>query len=126
MPRRFDGDERGFFALFKVGNVVYSGGGQKQFEIGEIGSEAITIRPTSSKRRLRTRLTYRKLNATIEGFHAIDPQRIEKTFQQVLTNLELPKDHTNEAYLWVGQGIEGQTDERVRERPVLPRRDPAI
>jgi len=91
--------KREFALLFRVGDVMNSGGNRTQLEIVEIGEEVVIIRPTASNKNSH-RLAYGKLNATIEGFNEIDPNRIERTFQKILTDRNQKNDHTNETYLY--------------------------
>lgn len=92
--------KREFASLFSVGDIITSGGNQTKVEIAEIKDDFVVIRPTDSKKRKPHRLTYGRLDATVDGFSEIDPKRIVPTFQAALVKRGQPKDHTNETYLY--------------------------
>lgn len=83
--------------LFKIDDVVNSGGGRSSFSILEISDEFVRIQ--STKAQASTQLGYDKLSVVIDSFQKVDPHQIEKTVRTLLETFGL-NETRNESYLY--------------------------
>ncbi len=86
-----------FKQYFSVDDVIASGGGRSFFRITKILDDRVRIQPTEST--TASRLRYDKLSVVIDQFENIDPNRIEITVGEVLSDNGL-QDTQNESYLY--------------------------
>lgn len=75
-----------FGSLFKVGDIINSGGPSDRANSAQLEILAIEddlIRYKSVKSQTRIKLRYSDLDVVLEGFSRIDPEAIQRTIQRV-------------------------------------------
>jgi hypothetical protein len=89
-----------FERVFKVDQIVLSGGLRSKLRIDRISDEWFSVVPVFGKLQQPQRMDFDQLSAVIDGFNDIDPKRIEPTIQPVLISHGLKKENTTENYLY--------------------------
>jgi hypothetical protein len=92
-----------FAKLFKVGEVIDSGGATNRenharLEILDIGEVSVHYRSLKSK--IKNRVRYSNIDVILEGFGKIDPRSIQPSIQRVLVDAGLRKNYSTENYIY--------------------------
>lgn len=82
---------------FILGEIVYSGGNRSSYKITDILNDRVKISPIKAK--TQSSLSYKKIAIVVEGFHNVDPKKIELTTFQLLKAHGI-NDTKNEVYLY--------------------------
>lgn len=83
--------------LFRVNDVIASGGGKIEFCVTEILDDRIRVRSTSSSK--KDRLWFHKLAVVLETFDSIDPNRIHSSIVDIYNSRKINFTQ-NETYLY--------------------------
>jgi 5-methylcytosine-specific restriction protein A len=83
--------------LFKVGQVIRSGGGKAEFRLTDILDDRVRIASTSSS--AKSRVWYSRLSLVLETFDSINPRRIQSSIVDLLNDRAL-KFSQNESYVY--------------------------
>jgi len=83
--------------LFKVGDVIASGGERVEFRLTEVLDDRIRIKSTSSA--AKSRLWYSKMSVVMECFEQLDPHRIQSSLAALFFDKKIPISQ-NETYLY--------------------------
>ncbi len=83
--------------LFRIGDIIRSGGEKAQFRLTEFLDDRVRISSTSSS--AKSRLWYSKLSVVLEAFDSINPRRIQSSITDLLIARKLNFSQ-NESYVY--------------------------
>ena len=96
-------DSKGFASLFKVGEVINSGGPTERANAARLEILAIEdqfVRYKAVKSNTVKRMDYSYIDVVLAGFERIDPKSIQRTIQPVFLEAGLPENFWTENYAY--------------------------